>query len=83
MSIGHIYQILNDRPLASSIEMICTDGSCLGPRGQRRWADAVRQILRWELQLRILTEVPSWDQRPRRRKQEADGAEEDAELQWA
>ena len=83
MSTGPIYQILIDRPLESSIEMICTDGPCLSPRGQRRWIDTVRQILISELQLRVLIEVSSWDQHLRRKKQEADEAEEGAELQWA
>ena len=83
MSTGPIYQILIDRPLESSIEMICTDGPCLSPRGQRRWIDTVRQILISELQLRMLIEVSSWDQHLRRKKQEADEAEEGAELQWA
>ena len=63
--------------------MIGTDGPCLSPRGQCRWIDTVRQILRSELQLRMLIEVSSWDQHSRRKKQEADKAEEGAELQWA
>ena len=83
LSTGPIYQILIDRPLASSIEMIGTDGPCLSPRGQCRWIDTVRQILRSELQLRMLIKVSSWDQHSRRKKQEADKAEEGAELQWA